>query len=42
MTICDQEHDEICYGARRCPCCELMKEIGELKDRIIELMREAE
>lgn len=37
MTICDDDHDEVCYEGRICPMCEKVKEIAILKDDIIGL-----
>jgi hypothetical protein len=42
MTLCDCEHDEICYCGRFCPVCEKMQEIKELQEEIKKLESELE
>lgn len=45
LSICDDEHEEICYNHtmyRDCPMCKLQKEIESLEDRIIELENQIE
>lgn len=32
MKICNEEHEEVCYEAKNCPCCELFEEIADLKE----------
>lgn len=38
MTICNKEHDEVCYEGRDCPACEvadeLNQDISQLGDKI--------
>jgi peptidoglycan hydrolase CwlO-like protein len=36
MNLCDDDHEEICYESRNCPCCELKKEIKILEEEISE------
>jgi len=31
MDICSSGHDEICFEGRKCPLCELIKEIEDLQ-----------
>lgn len=31
MNLCDDGHDEVCYGDRRCPVCEVIAERDELQ-----------
>ncbi len=37
MTLCEDNHDTICYVGRKCPLCEMR---AELKDEIIDLLTE--
>ena len=37
MNLCDNGHEEVVYAGQACPCCELLKENGELKDNIIDV-----
>lgn len=37
MTLCDNKHDEVCYGSRSCPVCELLVQIEDLKIEIKKL-----
>lgn len=29
MNLCSDGHDEICYTGRKCPACELIKELAD-------------
>lgn len=40
MYLCDDGHDEICYGAKPCPCCEFLKQISDFEDTIYNLKEE--
>ena len=40
MTLCDDGHDEVCYGGRNCPACELLKTISDNEDKIYSLEEE--
>ena len=31
MNLCSEDHEEICYEGRTCPCCEKQKEIETLE-----------
>lgn len=35
MNLCDDGHDEVCYEVKRCPVCEMMREVDQL-NRIID------
>ena len=44
MTLCSENHDEVCYEGRDCPACKLFTEtetlsgtIEDLRDEIAEL-----
>ncbi len=39
MTICNDDHDDICYGSRYCPLCEIR---AKLQNEIDDLNREIE
>ena len=32
MKLCSNGHDEICYDARECPCCELQVQLKDLRE----------
>lgn len=40
MTLCDTDHDEVCYEGKKCPACELVREIESLTERLIQLQNE--
>jgi len=40
MELCSHGHDEICHDSRRCPVCELLDEIKEMKLRLDDLRDE--
>lgn len=42
MTLCADNHDEVCYNGRNCPVCDKMKEISDLEDMVAELKQEIE
>jgi hypothetical protein len=37
MELCDDGHDMVCYSVRNCPCCDKLKEISNLEDKIYDL-----
>lgn len=37
MTICEDNHDEICFEGRNCPCCAALAELDEAKRHIDDL-----
>jgi hypothetical protein len=37
MNICSNNHDEVCYEGRICPCCELLGIIKKHEDTIYRL-----
>ena len=39
MTLCDNDHEELVYSGRKCPACELRKEV-EYLNRIITRLEE--
>ena len=40
MNLCDDGHDEVCFEVRNCPCCDKLKEISDLEDKIYNLTKE--
>ena len=40
MNLCSEGHDEICYGGRTCPACELLETIQGLEAQIAGLEEE--
>ena len=32
MNLCDRGHDEVCYEVAKCPACELISELDEVRD----------
>lgn len=40
MDLCSNNHQEICYDERKCPLCEMKKEIEQKDDTISELNEE--
>jgi len=49
MNLCSDNHEEICYEGRHCPCCwiieekqQLESEITKLKSSIAELEQQIE
>ena len=44
MYLCSNEHEEICYTSRQCPCCEITKnkndEVEKLVDKVADLLYE--
>lgn len=41
MNLCSEDHDEICYAGRDCPCCKIIEnkdqEISDLDDEVTDL-----
>lgn len=38
MTLCDKQHDEVCYEGRSCPACAVRDELeGQIADLKLEL-----
>lgn len=41
MNICSEDHEEVCYEGRECPCCEIIKDkdqaISDLEDEVTDL-----
>lgn len=40
MSICDSDHDDVCYTGSKCPACIAVKEVDELKKEIEKLKQE--
>jgi hypothetical protein len=40
MEICEDGHDQVCFDARNCPCCEVLKMNSDLDDKVFELNEE--
>ena len=42
MTLCHENHDDVCYECSKCPVCERIKEIDRLDARVSELEGEVQ
>ena len=42
MNLCSEDHDEVCYESRNCPCCVLLQEKKEIEDELVQLREEYE
>lgn len=31
MNLCSDGHDEVCYETKKCPCCEWVGEVEDLR-----------
>lgn len=40
MDICSDDHDEICFTGRHCPCCEMLETIDGLNEELESLQTE--
>ena len=40
MWLCSNNHEEICYEARKCPACEIIAERNEEIEHLEELLQE--
>jgi len=38
MNLCDNDHEEICYEGRNCPCCDIIKEKVEIEKELEEVL----
>jgi hypothetical protein len=39
MTLCSDNHDEVCYEGRYCPACELFQELTSREEDLVKLQR---
>jgi len=46
MNLCSDNHEEVCFEGRTCPCCDIINdkdsEISSLKDKIQDLESQIE
>ena len=40
MNLCDDGHDEVCYGGRKCPVCEVLKQNDDILKEIEDLQEQ--
>lgn len=42
MQICSDSHEQIVYGSRTCPLCDVLADLKDTSDRVTELEQELE
>lgn len=40
MNLCSNNHDEVCFEVRECPCCEKIKELEQSEETVSDLETE--
>lgn len=42
MNLCSDDHDEVCFEGRKCPACDLKKQVDDCESEITDLKSKIE